>query len=331
MMINDYKSDAPKVFVLMATYNGEKYIKEQIESILNQSYTNWELLVRDDGSIDKTYDILREYEKCDNRIKIIQDELGNIGQCANFNILMQYCENKNGYFMFSDQDDLWNNDKIEVSLYKIMDTERLSKTLEPTMIYTNYLVVDENLCFKNKAYSTSMNYSKKELASRLLVQNWIMGCTIIINKNLLGLSIGIPKEADNHDNWLAILCSLTGEIVFLNEVTMKHRIHSNNVTTQTKTTSMKYRVYRTCKRFRLNNEMFDKRMILLKHIMQRTLSVINTEGTETLKNYTEIMKTKGLRSLQIAYKFKFFGVNSIQTMLFLIQLLIKKGNREVQR
>lgn len=67
----------------MATYNGEKYIKEQINSIINQTYTNWKLLIRDDGSKDKTVEIIKEYEKKDDRIKLLEDNKGNLGFIKN--------------------------------------------------------------------------------------------------------------------------------------------------------------------------------------------------------------------------------------------------------
>lgn len=72
-----------KIEILMATYNGEKYIKEQINSIINQTYTNWRLLIRDDGSKDKTVEIIKEYEKKDDRIKLLEDNKGNLGFIKN--------------------------------------------------------------------------------------------------------------------------------------------------------------------------------------------------------------------------------------------------------
>ena len=74
----------PKIEILMATYNGEKYIEEQIDSIINQTYTNWELLIRDDKSKDNTASIIEEYEKKDSRIKLLRDEKGNLGFVKNF-------------------------------------------------------------------------------------------------------------------------------------------------------------------------------------------------------------------------------------------------------
>ncbi|MHB9334492.1 glycosyltransferase, partial [Fusobacterium polymorphum] len=101
----------PKIEILMATYNGEKYVGEQIDSIIHQTYKNWKLLIRDDNSTDKTLEILKEYEKKDKRIKIIEDKKGNLGFVKNFEELLN--NSKEDWVMFSDQDDYWLENKIE--------------------------------------------------------------------------------------------------------------------------------------------------------------------------------------------------------------------------
>ena len=102
-----------KVDVLLATYNGEKYLKEQIDSILNQTYQNINLIISDDNSNDSTRKILEEYKKIDNRIKIyLQDK--NLGYIKNFEFLLTKVESN--YYMLSDQDDVWLPEKIEKSM-----------------------------------------------------------------------------------------------------------------------------------------------------------------------------------------------------------------------
>ena len=102
----------PKIEILMATYNGEKYIGEQINSIINQTYTNWNLLIRDDGSKDKTLNIIKKYEKMDNRIILIRDNKDNLGFVKNFEELLKISSSE--LIMFSDQDDVWKKDKIKI-------------------------------------------------------------------------------------------------------------------------------------------------------------------------------------------------------------------------
>lgn len=319
-----------KVIILMATYNGEEYIREQLDSIKHQSHKNWELIVRDDNSNDNTMNILKVYEQEDSRIKVLKDSNGNLGQCKNFDVLMQYALNRSKlndslYFMFSDQDDVWNNNKIELSIKKIISIENSNTDDSPILVYTNYLVSDSQLSQKEVAYKKPFFYSKKELASRLLIQNWVMGCTTIINKNLLKLAVKIPDVAENHDNWIAILCSLAGKIEYINEVTMTHRIHSKNVTTRSNTTSLMPRLNRVFNRFKKNNEYFQKKCFLYILTRVRVQEQIDEESRETLNNYKKIMESRGINAVMIAFKEKFYGVNKIQTTLFYLQLLIKRN------
>ena len=101
------------VDILLATYNGEKYVIEQIESILHQTYKNIRLLISDDCSTDDTRQILEQYQKKDNRIEIFFQEK-NLGYIRNFAFLLNQVKNK--YYMLSDQDDVWLPEKVEKSI-----------------------------------------------------------------------------------------------------------------------------------------------------------------------------------------------------------------------
>ncbi len=124
-----------KIDILMATYNGERFLREQIDSILEQSFSDFRLLISDDLSKDNTREILNEYVKKDRRV-IVFLQNKNLGTVQNFEFLMQKVESK--YFMFSDQDDIWQKDKIEKSLEKIEETKS-------DLVYTNLQVVDQNI------------------------------------------------------------------------------------------------------------------------------------------------------------------------------------------
>ena len=124
-----------KVDVLLATYNGEKYLKEQIDSILNQTYQNINLIISDDNSNDSTRKILEEYKKIDNRIKIyLQDK--NLGYIKNFEFLLTKVESN--YYMLSDQDDVWLPEKIEKSMKTL-------KEKNADLVFGDLEVVDEKL------------------------------------------------------------------------------------------------------------------------------------------------------------------------------------------
>ena len=112
-----------QIDILLATYNGEKYLREQLDSILNQTYENIQLIISDDCSKDDTRNILKQYEEKDRRVKVYyQDE--NIGCIKNFEFLLKQVKNK--IYMLSDQDDIWMPEKIEKTYQKLEDESRLS-------------------------------------------------------------------------------------------------------------------------------------------------------------------------------------------------------------
>ena len=145
-----------KVDILLATYNGEKYLQEQLDSILSQTYKEFYLFVSDDCSQDSTVKILEEYAKKDNRIIVFKQEK-NIGVIANFEFLLSKVESK--YFMFSDQDDIWNEDKIEKSLNKLRETDS-------NIVFTDLMVVDDKLNTLSKSY-----WKLKGLKNKILKYN----------------------------------------------------------------------------------------------------------------------------------------------------------------
>ena len=130
-----------RVEILMATYNGEKYLSEQIGSIISQSYENWRLLIRDDNSKDNTVSIIEKYEKEDNRIRLLRDRKGNLGFIKNFEELLKSSHKE--FIMFSDQDDYWEKDKIKNYIEILKKNENLIQ--KPLLIHSNSFVCDKNL------------------------------------------------------------------------------------------------------------------------------------------------------------------------------------------
>ncbi len=218
--------------ILMATYNGEKYISEQIDSILNQTYKNWQLLIHDDGSSDRTVEIVKEYIKTyPEKILLIEDGIKCGGAKENFAHLMQTVKDNFSfdYIMFSDQDDVWLPNKIEVSLKKIKQLEiKWGKDI-PLLVYTDLKVVDKNLKLINKSL---WKYQKVDPShntlNRILLQNIVTGCTMLINRKALDLSLPIPEKAVMHDWWIALVVSVFGKMDYLNIPTVLYRQHGRN-------------------------------------------------------------------------------------------------------
>ena len=212
-----------KVDILLATYNGEKYIREQIDSILNQTYKEFRLLISDDGSNDGTRDILNEYKAKDDRIEIFMQE-ENLGVVKNFEFLLKKVEAK--YYMFSDQDDIWKNEKIEKSLNKIEEGFDL--------VYTDLEVVDENLNVTYESYWKLKGIYKKikkyNNFESLYLNNFITGCTVISKKELIDSFMPLPNISKFvlHDYWISLVVSQNGKIAYIEEPLIKYRQHKNN-------------------------------------------------------------------------------------------------------
>jgi glycosyltransferase involved in cell wall biosynthesis len=219
----------PGVDILLASYNGEKYIQSQIDSVLNQTYQNIRLLIRDDSSQDSTKKILEQYAiSHPSKVVLIPSE-ERLGTKGNFSTLMQHV--KNPYVMFCDQDDLWLADKVEKSLALMLNREQEQGSLIPCLIHTDLKVVNQDL---QPISDSFWKYAKLHTQSagsfhRLLVQNVVTGCTILMNASLFRLLQDIPPEAIMHDWWVALIASAFGTIHTLSTPTVLYRQHTSNV------------------------------------------------------------------------------------------------------
>lgn len=214
--------------ILLATYNGEKYLSEQIESIINQTYKEWILYIRDDGSKDNTINIVKRYvEMHPKKIKFIEDNKSSLGAKMNFAELIRY--SKNDYCMFCDQDDFWLPNKIEITFLKMKEVEEIYGKKEPILIHTDLKVVDENLNTINNSFWGYMNLNyKKSSLNYMITQNMITGCTMMINKSLVDVVEVIPSESYMHDWWIGLVASVFGKIDIVDEGTILYRQHNNN-------------------------------------------------------------------------------------------------------
>jgi glycosyltransferase involved in cell wall biosynthesis len=248
------------VDILMAAYNGEKYIEAQINSVLNQSYTDWHLYIRDDASTDKRADIIKRYaDKYPEKISISVNEKNSGSPAANFYALIS--ASTADYVMTCDQDDIWHSNKIEKTL-KLMQKE--DNTL-PLLAHTDLTVTDEDM---NTLHTSMINtqhidVSKTKLKN-LIVQNCVTGCTMCLNRALIN-KIRFSENIPVHDWWLACSAVLFGKIVFLPESTINYRQHGKNTCGAKDMQSAAYLAER------VKNKSHSKSMLILSYTMAEEL------------------------------------------------------------
>lgn len=216
--------------ILLSTYNGEKYLEQQIDSILNQKYENWRLIIRDDGSTDNTNQIISEYKKSyPERFLVIESEGVNLGPAQSFHILAQYSSAP--YVAFCDQDDIWLPEKLSSQISVIHEQEATYGTKYPLLIHSDLLVVDEDLNVISDSYWLSRSVLPEEMndLTRLLTKNYVTGCTVLVNRCLIDLAVPFPEKIIMHDWWLALLAVSNGRIIDMHEKTVKYRQHTSNV------------------------------------------------------------------------------------------------------
>lgn len=218
-----------KVDIVMTSYNGEKYISEQINSILNSNYQNFHISIYDDGSTDSTLEIINQYH-LNNIDKItIYKNKNNKGVTKNF---LEGLSNTNGdYIMFCDQDDYWKEDKIVVTLNKMIELEQRYLNL-PIAVFTDVIVVNKELKEIHPSFfkMSNLNPYKTDLAS-LLMENKLIGCSVMVNKAVRDVikSNDIPEYAKFHDGWVALIATALGKIGYLNKGTLLYRQHGENI------------------------------------------------------------------------------------------------------
>lgn len=214
--------------ILLATYNGEAHLEEQINSVLNQSYSNWILTIRDDGSNDRTLGIIKKYQaEYPHKIILLEDDNKNLGASQNFGQLLKF--SKAEYTMFCDQDDVWLSNKIELTLNKMKQMEKDYGRDRPLLVHTDLQVVDEELNLTASSFWKYQNlYPERIHLNRLLVKNVVTGCTMMMNRSLRELSLPIPQAAIMHDWWIGLVASAFGQIGDIDVPTILYRQHGRN-------------------------------------------------------------------------------------------------------
>ncbi|SHO52605.1 glycosyltransferase family 2 protein [Anaerocolumna xylanovorans] len=229
-----------KVHIIMAAYNGAAYLTEQIMSIRQSTFTEWELWIFDDGSLDETEDIIsRQEAEANGRIHYIKN-VKNKGVTLNFlegvkTVSSQTVNNSpenesDNYYMFCDQDDVWMPDKIEKTLKAMKRYEKKYSQKLPLVIFTDAMITDEKLNVINPSFhkSNHLNTGKLDLP-HIMMENKLIGCTVMFNAALEKKLTVLPKQVRYHDWWIGLLGAAFGHMVYLPFPTLYYRQHGGNV------------------------------------------------------------------------------------------------------
>ena len=214
------------VEILLSTYNGEKYLAAQLDSIIQQNYPHWKLLVRDDGSSDKTVLILDSYiQKYPDKITLLNDNDGNIGYSNSFSKLLR--QSSADYVMYCDQDDYWHTDKISTMLSVMLEEEgKWHRTAH--LVFSDLQMADSELKVTSQSFLKMMRYSSRMNARVFFLKNYIPGCAMLFNRMLISQALKTNNIINLHDQWLMMVCSSVGKITCVSKPLIRYRLHDNN-------------------------------------------------------------------------------------------------------
>lgn len=221
---------SPGLVILLSSYNGEAFIGEQINSIRRQTWADWTLLVRDDGSSDDTVEVVETLSALDDRILLLRDERGNLGPAGSFGALLEYAHETGArYVALADQDDVWCPTKLARELELLHWKERQVGESTPLLVHSDLAVVREDLRLLHRSFLAFQGLRHPPTLSlgTLLIQNFVTGCTIVMNRALLQAAVPLPSVI-MHDWWLALCAAALGQVLYLPQATVLYRQHGKN-------------------------------------------------------------------------------------------------------
>lgn len=214
----------------MAVYNGEQYLDAQIQSILGQTYENWQLFISDDCSKDGSLRIVQKYVQAEPRIHLVLEGKHYGNAQDHFMALLREVAGKYDYYMFCDQDDVWDSNKVQAEVEAAQAAEAWSKD-QPVLVATDLRVVQEDLSVISDSLAAYMNLSPTTSKfGNLLIENYVTGCTVLLNDRLARMAASTPSGTYMvmHDWWFALIARGLGQLVYLPKATISYRQHGDN-------------------------------------------------------------------------------------------------------
>jgi hypothetical protein len=232
----------PNIQVLLATFNGQAYLEHQLTSLFAQDWPHFSILASDDDSSDDTLAMLKRWQSQAGKLDLLPT-LSRSGPMNNFARLMQ--ASTAPYVAFCDQDDLWDNNKLSLSMECMLNVERRVPSGTPVLVYSDLRLIDE---FGNLLDTSLWQKARVRPANadfnNMLAQNLVTGCSMLANRALLDLALPLPDAAIMHDYWLALAASAFGIASPVPRPTLSYRQHASNTIGAGKALTLPQRVRR---------------------------------------------------------------------------------------
>ncbi len=296
--------------ILLATYNGERFLREQIDSILNQSYQDFHLIIRDDGSKDCTLAIVHDYiARHPGKITLIEDSVHR-GAIGSFSHLLS--SSGAPYVMFSDQDDVWLADKIQVTIAKMREMESLHGKEVPLLVHGDLIVVDQDLKVISESFWKYIHLKPSEgfRLNRIMVQNEVTGCTMMLNRPLADLAKPIAPESIMHDWWIGLVASACGHIGIVKSPIILYRQHGKN--------TLGARKYKTIEQIMLalknRSTNINQKSFQAYAMIDRYEHILPEKNLEMISDYAAMESASILKCKYLSLKHRFFKHGIIRNL-----------------
>ncbi|MDR0285250.1 MAG: glycosyltransferase family 2 protein [Propionibacteriaceae bacterium] len=232
------------ITVLMATFNGEAYVAEQLDSLLSQTRPPDRICLADDGSTDGTLAVLERYRAAHPHLIELSVNAVNSGSAAK-NFMALLVAQRDDYIMLCDQDDVWLPDKIAKTLAKMTQMETQWGRTVPCLVHSDLAVVNDQLVPVSASFRTSTfaDYDRTALRDQL-IQNTATGCTIMLNRALANLLTEVPQHMVMHDWWISLVAAAFGHMGHIDDCTILYRQHVTNQIGVTDMRRLRYKLRR---------------------------------------------------------------------------------------
>jgi rhamnosyltransferase len=297
-----------QVAILMSTYNGEQYLREQIDSLQKQTFKDWHLYIRDDGSKDKTKDIVQKFCQEDSRITLIDDG-ENLRPAKSFLRLAN--DVVADYYFFCDQDDYWLKDKLQVMIDEI---EKYDNSI-PQVVYCNLKCVDQNLVPRKYGFDDLIG---KITGYNRFIGNDMPGCVMLFNKATRDLAVQYKpdyKYVTMHDWWVALIAQVFGQVHFVNRRLIYYRQHDDNTVGAGKSGSAIKKLFQKGlinKQKRLVRESFSQDMAFKKIFS----SIMPPEAERILDDMEQCLNKSSVYRLKFITGYGFKQMSPIRTFAY---------------